>query len=108
MRWTLRGVCAASILAGALGGGFAEPRWRRVGGAALLLAAVVAYGVNYRMSADHMFRQPTTVRMEPAASNKGALDRLVVGVELNGEARAYPRVRARYERGTSAVRVERS
>jgi hypothetical protein len=37
-----------------------------------------------------MFLQPTVVRLEPAARNRVAMDRLVVGIEVDGEARAYP------------------
>jgi hypothetical protein len=65
--------------------------WRRpVATASLVVLALVAYAVNFRMSADHMFRQPTVVNMQPASHNKVALNRLVVGLALNGDARAYP------------------
>jgi hypothetical protein len=42
------------------------------------------------MSADHLFLQPTVLNMQPAARNKVALNRLVVGLTINGDARAYP------------------
>jgi hypothetical protein len=42
------------------------------------------------MAADHMFRQPSMLNMQSRERNKVADDRLVVGVEMNGEARAYP------------------
>jgi hypothetical protein len=42
------------------------------------------------MAADHMFRQPGALNMRSAAQNKVAGDRLVVGVHINGDARAYP------------------
>jgi hypothetical protein len=42
------------------------------------------------MSADHMFLQPTVVNLQPAATSKVAMDRLVVGIEMDGQARAYP------------------
>jgi hypothetical protein len=50
----------------------------------------VAYVANFRMAADHMFLQPNTLRTVPVASSDVALDRLVVGIDINGDARAYP------------------
>ena len=37
-----------------------------------------------------MFRQPTLLNMQPAARNTVKLNRLVVGLTINGDARAYP------------------
>ena len=90
-RWWLRAAFALVTLAGV------RPAWRASGRrtrwlvpAALVLVAVVAYVANFRLAADQMFRQPTVLDMRPAATNKVAMDRLVVGVALNGDARAYP------------------
>ncbi|MCC7052172.1 MAG: DUF3179 domain-containing protein [Gemmatimonadaceae bacterium] len=88
-RWWLRALSGALLLGGmlpALGaraGRVAVP-------VALVALAAVAYVVNFRMAADQMFLQPTVVRMEPASRNTVAPDRLVVGIELDGQARAYP------------------
>jgi hypothetical protein len=46
--------------------------------------------VNFRMSADRIFLQPQSVVMVPAEQSKVPNDRLVVGIEINGDARAYP------------------
>jgi hypothetical protein len=90
-RWWLRAVFAVVALAGVL------PAWRTSGRrarwlvpASLVLVAAVAYGANFQMAADHMFQQPTALNMRHAPMNRVAGDRLVVGVYLNGEARAYP------------------
>ena len=89
-RWPLRALFAAIALVGAI------PTWRSPGRgkwlvpASLVLVAVAAYVVNFRMAADRMFRQPTALNMQPAATNRVPGNRLVVGVSLNGEARAYP------------------
>ena len=90
-RWALRALFGAAIVAGAL------PFWRSAGPrrrwlmpAALLVTAAIAYVVNFRMAADQMFRQPHALNMRRGAENIVAEDRLVVGVALNGEARAYP------------------
>ena len=55
-----------------------------------MLVAAGSYASNFVMSADHMFLQPTVLTMATADKNTVAADRLVVGIELNGDARAYP------------------
>jgi hypothetical protein len=89
-RWVLRLLAGLMIVAGAV------PLWRSLGRrrwlvpAALAATAGIAWVVNFRMAADQMFRQPGVLNMRPAAENLVAGDRLVVGIALNGEARAYP------------------
>lgn len=56
----------------------------------LLLAAGIGYVTNFEMAADTMFYQPSQVIQHNAATNKVDMDRLVIGVEANGEAKAYP------------------
>ena len=56
----------------------------------LVLAAGLAYAANFEMAADAMFSQPETLTFKPARQNKVDLRRLVVGVEINGQAKAYP------------------
>jgi hypothetical protein len=90
-RWWLRAVFAVVALAGLTSAWrTSERRMRWLVPASLALVAAVAYLANVRMAADHMFRQPTALNMRAAGENKVAGDRLVVGVYLNGEARAYP------------------
>ncbi len=89
-RWLLRALFGAMILAGLLSV-WRPAGWRRtVALASLAVLAVATYAVNFRMSADHMFRQPSVLNMQPASHNKVALNRLVVGLALDGDARAYP------------------
>jgi len=89
-RWPLRALFGIMIALGVL------PAWRTRGPlrflvpASLLAVVAVAYAFNFRMAADHMFLQPTVLRMATKADNKVEQDRLVVGIELNGDARAYP------------------
>ena len=89
-RWWIRGLFGLFLLSGV------APAWRTVGWrrwlvpAALGLLAAVAYMANFKMAADQMFKQPTSLVMQPAARNRVPLDRLVVGIEVNGDARAYP------------------
>jgi len=89
-RWPLRALFGAMMLAGIL------PMWRTNSSTkwfaplGLVVVAGITYAFNFEMSADHMFRQPTIVTMATADKNMVAQDRLVVGIELNGDARAYP------------------
>jgi hypothetical protein len=55
-----------------------------------VVVAAVAYVTNFVMAADRMFLAPSALTMQPIDRNKVEMARLVVGVELNGEARAYP------------------
>src|SRR5204863_8991752 len=54
------------------------------------LLAVVIYMSNFKMAADHMFYQPKKLSMVKAAANQVDSGRLVIGVTINGEAKAYP------------------
>ena len=51
---------------------------------------VVAYMVNFTMAADTMFYQPTQVLMKNSLENKVESSRLIIGIERNGAAKAYP------------------
>lgn len=55
-----------------------------------LLYLMVYYQVNYRMRADAMFKQPRTITFLNAAENKVEKDKLVLGVAVNQQVRAYP------------------
>jgi hypothetical protein len=56
----------------------------------LLFICVSAYFTNFPMSADSMFLKMGVVKFEAAAHNKINPERLVLGVVVNGKARAYP------------------
>jgi hypothetical protein len=56
----------------------------------LVIYGVVAYLFNFKMEADKMFYQPKLVRMATIDSNRVGEDKLILGVEMNGTARAYP------------------
>ena len=89
-RWPARAVLGAMLLAGASSAWRVPGRGKWLVPPAILAVAAIAYLFNFRMAADHMFLQPTTLRMVPASASKVATDRLVVGIELDGQARAYP------------------
>ena len=88
-RWAFRAAFAAAMLAGLWAA------WRARGGrwlvpAALVAAGGVAYVANARMAADRIFLAPVALDMQPASRNAVEPSRLVVGIEVDGEARAYP------------------
>jgi hypothetical protein len=87
-RWAFRVFFAAMLLAGAgrvFGG---KRKW--LPALALLPAGLVVYWFNFGMAAEKMFRQPQNLRMKPQEENAVPGDRLVIGVEHNGMAKAYP------------------
>lgn len=56
----------------------------------LLLPILAIYFFNFEMSADAMFKQPDNLTLKPKAGNLLKDSTMVVGVEYNGEVRAYP------------------
>lgn len=86
-RWVFRSLFALFIIIGLI-----KSSWKRkwVPAVPLLLLAVVIYMTNFKMAADAMFRQPTQLIFSNSSGNKIDSNRLVIGVEINGEAKAYP------------------
>lgn len=66
-------------------------KWERIFlSSVLILYAVVFFFVNFRFEADKMFYQPVGKIFAEATTNKVGADKLVIGVVINGEAKAYP------------------
>jgi len=65
-------------------------RWEKI---SLLIGlagyAVLVFAINYRLSAEAIFQQPSVKSFIPIASSPDN-SKLVIGVVINGEARAYP------------------
>lgn len=89
-RWAVRAFAGCAIAVG-LAAVWKQGVGRRVV-ATLVLAATggLMYATNVAMAAEHMFRMPERVVMAGAAQNTVEPDRLVVGVSVNGDVRAYP------------------
>lgn len=87
-RWALRTLFWAMIIAGGFSVFKGKMKW--LPAILLLVAAGIGYATNFEMAADTMFYQPSQVIQHNAATNKVDMDRLVIGVEANGEAKAYP------------------
>lgn len=86
-RWVFRGLFGLMIILG-----FAKAfRGSKVLAlVCLLLASAIAYAANFKMAADSMFRQPVSVNTVDALTNKVDSGKLVIGVVVNGQAKAYP------------------
>ncbi|GAB2536393.1 DUF3179 domain-containing (seleno)protein [Spirosoma aerophilum] len=86
-RWVFRTVLSLLIFAELLAA-YRRSKWVALMG--LVLVAGVGYAFNFQMAADHMFYQPGNVQLRPASQNTVKPDREILGVELNGQAKAYP------------------
>lgn len=86
-RWAFRIIFAFAILLG-FKQTFQSNRCLTLGSLAVLIGAIFTF--NFQMAADHMFYQPTRVMMQTSKTNRIKQEKLVLGVVVGGEARAYP------------------
>ena len=86
-RWIFRGFFGFLTLIG-IYPMFQFKRWTVVLGC--LLVGIITYITNYEMAADTMFYQPETLSLKDVKANKVKTDRVVLGVTINGESKAYP------------------
>lgn len=86
-RWMFRVVFGLMIIAGLF-----KSNWKRKWLLIIPIAIVVAviYLVNFKMAADAMFKQPKQLLLVTGDKNKVDTNRLIIGVSINGEAKAYP------------------
>ncbi len=86
-RWVFRVLLGAMAIVG-LKSALAASRIRTI--VALLIAGVMAYGMNFELAANAMFHDIKSKNMVALAQNQVDPSRIVLGVENGGEARAYP------------------
>ncbi len=86
-RWFFRVALGLMIVVGA-SSAFKASKW--IPAVVAIIALVVTYMFNFRMSADQMFKQPANLVFKPQAENALKDSSIVVGVEINGEVKAYP------------------
>ena len=86
-RWVFRIAFGIMIIPGLL-----KSQWKRKWLLIIPIAIVVAviYMANFKMAADTMFKQPEQLLLVTADKNKVDSNRLVMGIVINGEAKAYP------------------
>lgn len=86
-RWFFRVAFALMIVAGA-GAAFKASKWIPTG--VVVVALAIAYMFNFNMVADQMFKQPAHLVFKPQPESTLSDSSIVVGVEVNGEVKAYP------------------
>ncbi len=88
-RWVFRALFASMLIIGLV-----RAKWHRKWKWALILPlfvlGAVIYMANFNMAADAMFKQPKQFVLATGAENQVDSNRLVIGVTVNGEAKAYP------------------
>ena len=89
-RWAFR-VTALVVIAAGLPAAFHLRTRRRVLSAlALIATAAVCLAANYTLMADHMFKQPEHLVLSQRGANKVDENSIVVAIERDGEAKAWP------------------
>lgn len=87
-RWAFRIIFWAMIVIGSFSVFSGRMKW--LPALLLIIVAGITYATNYEMAADTMFYQPSQVILVNGSANKVTNERLVIGIEENGEAKAYP------------------
>ncbi len=87
-RWYFRIVFGLLIIVGSVKAFQVRRKW--LPAVALLPAIAIIYLFNFKMVADHMFRQPEKLTFQSKDKNILNDSSLVVSVENNGEVKAYP------------------
>jgi hypothetical protein len=86
-RWIFRIVLGLGILIGFYSV-IKYKKWLAI--LALIICTAVIYIFNFEMAADAMFEQPRKLNLVSGTNNKVSNDRIIIGFEYNGEAKAYP------------------
>ncbi len=86
-RWILRAIFGILICTGLLPA-FRDSKW--LPGIALAVLFGVLYLFNFEMAADQMFYSPKHLLMADARTNAVKPEKLVLGIEIKGQAKAYP------------------
>ncbi len=87
LRWFMRGLFIIGSLIILLSS------WRRnlwIISISVILVIAVEYLVNMEMNADHIFLQPKNLVFEKVKDNQVNDTRMIMGIEVNGETKAYP------------------
>jgi hypothetical protein len=86
-RWLIRIICYVLIIL-SFPTAFKLSKWFSI--IALLIALSATYVFNFQMKADHMFYQPANLVFKKATENVIDPQRLILGISVNGIAKAYP------------------
>lgn len=86
-RWVFRGILSIFII---LGFTKAFQGSKLFSLLSLIALITVIYQTNFKMAADSMFLQTSNLVMKSALENKVDTSRIIIGIEHNGQAKAYP------------------
>lgn len=86
-RWLFRVLFFAMIIAG-IKHAFSGSKWMAL--ICILLVSGIGYACNFIMAADSMFKQPDIVIFKNSTENRVEKNRLILGITVNGESKAYP------------------
>jgi uncharacterized integral membrane protein len=86
-RWPFRLAFLALIIIGAYWA-YVRKRWLMLSSLTACLIVVILF--NFKLSADKMFYQPTAIFHADSLNNKIPLEKLILGIHMDNEARAYP------------------
>jgi hypothetical protein len=88
-RWPFRVAFGLMAIVGGLST-FKTSKRKWIPALVVVFALVVIYMFNFKMVADQMFKQPVNLVFKPQVGNSLKDSTVVVGVEFNGEVKAYP------------------
>jgi hypothetical protein len=90
-RWVFRSVLGLMVVLGSLKAFQSKYKYAKyLSSLVLALVIGVSYATNYQMAADEMFLKPTQLILKDAAQSTVKTDKLIIGITLNGQAKAYP------------------
>ena len=90
-RWVFRAVFGAMIIAGSIPVlKNAEKKPKTFPLVLLVLLGAIVYSINFNINPDTKFIQTENLEMKPAAENTVDTNRIIIGIENNGQAKAYP------------------
>lgn len=87
-RWIFRISFAIFIAIGAINAFNVKKKWLPVAGMAVAIA--ISYFLNFRMTAEKIFKQPGKLIFKGQNDNRLSLNSIVLDVEINGKTKAYP------------------
>lgn len=87
-RWIFRSVFILAIVSGTSTAFHSGRKWRPT--IATLAAMTVAWFFNFQMTAERIFRQPQKLTLSSRWGSAVSEAVVVIGIEQNGEAKAYP------------------
>lgn len=87
-RWFFRSLFGLLVVVGAFRAFQVKRTW--IPGLVAVITLVVVYYFNFKMTADSIFKEPEVLTFQPKSGNLLNDSSIVVGVEFNGEVKAYP------------------